>query len=166
MATENLLSPALTNRDASTINNLILTKGAVREAIGYVTTTSSVTAGSTYRLAEVPSSARLSDVKISCAAMGGVSAADFGFYRNTKDGGAVVDADFVAASQSLASALTDSDISTQTSFTIPKRNQPLWQALGFGSDPNTTFDFVATTTATITTGGFLSATAIYVDNSN
>lgn len=165
MATEDLKSTAITNRDASprVTTNSYLAEGLLRESYGKVTTTSSVTTGSTYRIAQVPSSARVSEMLLSCAAMGGSSAADLGIYQTTANGGAVVDADFFAAALTLVNALTNSQISmTQTVNTITKQGQRLWEALGLTADPQIDYDVTFTTTATITTGGLLSLKVRYV----
>lgn len=158
MATEALKSGPITNRDATppVLNNSSADKNRLVEATGHVTTTSSVTSGSTYTMVTVPSNARISQILVSCAAMAGSSAADLGVYRNTADGGAVVDADFFATAIDLSSALTNSDVTNESAtYTVAKQQQPLWQALGVSADPNTTYDIVFTTTATINTGAAL-----------
>ncbi len=165
MATEDLKSTAITNRDASprALTSSYLSEGVVRESYGKVTTTSSVTTGSTYRMCQVPSSARVSEILLSTAAMGGSSAADLGVYQTTANGGAVVDADFFAAGATLVNALTNSQISmTQTVNTITKQGQRLWEALGLSADPQIDYDITFTTTATITTGGLLGVKVRYV----
>jgi hypothetical protein len=164
MTTEALKSGAITNRDATpaVLSRSDLVAGQLREAYGSVTTTSSVTTGSTYIMCSVPSYARVSEILLSTIAMGGSSAADLGVYQTTANGGAVVDADFFAAALTLVSALTNSQISmTQTVNTITKQGQPLWQALGLSADSNRDYDIVFTTTATITTGGLLGVKVRY-----
>lgn len=164
MATEALKSPVITNRDASprVTSGAHLSDGLVHETYGHVTTTSGVTTGSTYRLCSVPSNARVSEILISTAAMGGSSAADIGLYQTTANGGAVVDADFFAAAATLVSALTNSQIAmTQTVNTITKQGQRVWEALGLSADTLRSYDVVLTTTATITTGGLVGVKVRY-----
>lgn len=157
---EALKSAAITNRDATpaVLSRSDLAAGQVREAYGSVTTTSSATSLSTYRMCSVPSYARVSEILLSCAAMGGASAADLGVWQTTANGGLVVDADFFApgATLTLVSALNNSQLSfSQAVNTITKQGQPLWQALGESADTNRDYDIVFYTTATITTGGLL-----------
>jgi hypothetical protein len=157
MATEALKSNQITNRDATPrVPNLSLTEGGFcREDIDYVTTTSGVTSGSTYRIANVPSAARVSQILFYAGAMT-AGAFDVGVYRNTADGGAVVDADFFASAVSAASAVEGTDITNESStYTLDKRIQPLWQAIGMSADPGGTLDIVCTSTATITAGAKL-----------
>lgn len=151
-------SAQITNRDAVPVVLNNPNAGPVNRAfdsfarIGAVGTTDVST--DVYRMMEVPTNCRISSVRLWCAALGGSSAADVGVYRNVRDGGAVVDADFFASAQSLASALLNTEIATEsTVYTIAKREQPLWQALGLTSDPGGTFDICLTLTATVNTSG-------------
>lgn len=167
--TESLKSTVITNRDATpaVINDGRLAKGSLRESIGSVTTTTGKTTGSKYTLCSVPSSAIVSQILLSCAALGTATAADVGVYRNTADGGAAVDADFFATAVDLSAALSNSDITNESgTYTLDKQEQPLWQAAGMSADPMTSLDIVVTSTATIAAGGLLSLKVRYRDNSN
>lgn len=118
--------------------------------------------GSKYILASVPSSAcgssltKLSDAITSAAA-------DFGLYRTTQDGGAVVDADFFGSAVSLASAdTTGTNILHESGVVdISKFDQPLWQILGLTADPGLMYDVVATLTAAATATGTLSTRFVF-----
>lgn len=158
-------SAQITNRDASpTVLNSPFTGVPARmqsayARIGAVGTTDVL--NDVYRMVEVPSNARIVSVRHFNAALGGSSAGDVGVYRNVRDGGAVVDADLFGSAVSFVSAVNGTEISFEsTQYTIAEREQPLWQVLGFTSDPNTTFDIAITLTATVNTSGDI---GLYVD---
>ena len=155
MAVVAVKSTEISNRDATpaVINNARNTRGEVKAAIGLVALTNGDSIASVYRAFEVPSNARMEALRLASDAIT-TCAADVGIYRNTRDGGAVVDADFFASAQSLAAALTDTDILNESGVnTLAKQVQPLWQALGFTADPNTTFDVALTLTAAAASTG-------------
>lgn len=167
MATEALKSTPVTNSDATppTFNSNQVDSGFVRSLIGAVTTVTGKTTGSTYRLCRVKSSDRISSVHISCAALGASTACDFGFYRTAADGGAVVSAAAIASAVDLSSALTRSDITYEaTTWSPGNQHYQIWQILALASDPMVDYDFTATSTATINTGGFLAALMTVVRN--
>lgn len=182
MAVVNLKSTPITNRDATppVINDGRLERGNLLSAVGQVTCGSadtggaSYSAGSTYVLASLPSSAIVRNVLLSCAALtsGVVS---IGVARNTKDSsgnayptaiGATATALFASA-QSVASALSKSNVTNQSgNYTLDKQAQPLWQAAGMLADPNTTLDIVVLVTTSLTAGGLLGLEVQYVDGGN
>ncbi|NOV24163.1 hypothetical protein E5S69_11635 [Cupriavidus necator] len=166
MAVVTTKSATITNRDAvpAVINDGRLERGSLRSSHGYVTAVNGDSIGSKYILASVPSTAMVRKVLASCAAIT-TCAADIGVYRNTKDGGAVVDADFFASAQSLASALSNADVTNESgTYTMDKQEQPLWQAVGLTTDPGGTLDIVATLTAAAGSGGIVGTSVEYVDN--
>lgn len=151
-------SAQITNRDAIPAVLNTASNGPVNRAfssVGLVTAVATTDVSTdVYRIMEVPTNCRVSSVRLWCAALAGSSAADVGVYRNTRDGGAVVDADFFASAQSLASAVNGTEISNESGvYTLAKREQPLWQAVGLSADPGGTFDICFTLTATVNTGG-------------
>lgn len=165
MTTEALKSTLITNRDAvpSVLNNSFLSEANVQQTIAQIAATTGKTVGSTYRMLEVPSNARVSSVAIQCDALGTSTAADVGVYRNTKDGGAVVSAAFFASAVDLSSALAETAITNESGTnTIAKQNKQLWDAVGLTSDPGGTLDIVITTTATVNTGGNIGLKVAYV----
>jgi hypothetical protein len=148
------------------INDGRIEKGALRSSIGYVAAVSGDSIGSKYILAAVPSSAMVRKVLLSCAAIT-TCAGDVGVYRNTKDGGAVVSAALFGSAVSLASALTNSDVTNEsTTYSIDKMSQPLWQAAGLSSDPGGTLDIAVTLTAAAGSGGNVGLAVEYCDNGN
>jgi hypothetical protein len=180
MAVFNLKSPTITNRDATppVINDGRLERGVLKSAVGYVTVgttdtgNSTYATGSTYVMVSLPSTAVVRNVLLSCAActLGVVSV---GVGRNTKDSsgnayptaiGATATALF-ASSQSIASALSKSNITNQSgNYTLDKQQQPLWQAAGLTADPSTTLDVVVLLTTTVSAGGLIGLEVQYTDN--
>jgi hypothetical protein len=166
MATEDLKASAITNRDAvpSVKNDVIVEGGVIRECIGAVTTTSGVTVGSTYRMVQVPSSARVTSVIIAAGAMT-QGPFDVGVYKSVPSGGTVVDADFFASAVDCSSAVALTEILTESTVnTIAKQAQPLWEALGLSADPQIMYDIVCTSTNTITAGAALLLKVKYTVN--
>lgn len=151
MAVVTTKSTQISNRDAvpSVLNSPNAgAAGTFFSKFGKVASVSGDSANSVYRCLSVPSNARISSVKQWSAALGGSAAADVGVYYNTKDGGAVIDADFFGSAVSLVSAVNGTEISGESGVnTVAKREQPLWQAVGLTSDPKTTFDICFTLTA-------------------
>lgn len=161
MAVVNTKSPGLTNRDAvpPVLNNSIIDRAQVRMSKDRAPIANGDSIASVIRVLSVASNARLSALRLSCDAITS-AAADIGVYRNTRDGGAVVDADYFGSAVSIASILTNSDVTNESAVnTIAKQVMPLWQALGFSSDPNTTFDICLTLTAAATAGGDVALSA-------
>ncbi len=157
----------ITNREAtpSVINNPGLGAGAMEYcAAGHLlSVTAALSATSVIRLVEVPSNAIVSGLHFQSAAQAG-GTFDIGVYRNNKDGGAVVDADFFATAVAVTSAVVQTDVLNEsTTNTIAKQSQPLWQALGMTSDPKSTLDIALTVATDITTGtGAVALKARYV----
>lgn len=168
MAVVNVKSAAITNRDATpaVLNSPHSTFGFLQESVGYVAVTSGDSIASIYRMCQVPTNARIASLKLSCTAIT-TCAADIGAYRVTSaDGtaGAVVDVDFFATAQSLASVLINSDVINESTTNTPeKQAQPLWQALGEASDPGGFYDLAITLTAAAGSGGSMTLKATFVD---
>jgi hypothetical protein len=164
MATENLLSTPLTNRDATprVPNSSLLEGGLVRQAIGSVTIVTGKTVGSTYRLVQVPTNCRVSSVILNNPALSASTAFDVGVYRTTADGSAVVDADFFASAVACTNANAQLDVTNESgTYTDDKMEQPLWQALGVSADPGGFYDICLTNTATNAAGGLVSLKVSY-----
>lgn len=115
--------------------------------------TAALSITSIIRLVQVPSSAIVTDLRLSSAAQT-AGAFDIGVYRNNKDGGAVVDQDFFASAVSCAAAVVNVDVLNEsTTNTLAKQAQPLWQAVGMSADPKTDLDIACTVATTdVTTG--------------
>ena len=154
MATVSVSSTQITNRDAvpRVLSNARISRGAMQVSCGYCESSAADDIGSKYKLCSIPSNARVHSVLLSCDSTGTAGAADIGIYQTTENGGAVVDADFFKAAQSLATALKNSDVTFGNTggYGVEEGEMPLWQALGLTSDPKRDYDVVATvTTATV-----------------
>ncbi|MEO7199590.1 MAG: hypothetical protein ABIY56_05170 [Dokdonella sp.] len=143
--------------------SLKLHAGRVKESIGVVAAVSGDSIGSTYRLARVKTSIRISQLLLSCSAITG-GAADVGVYDVAANGGAAISQALFASAQSLATALTNSDITHESgTFPITAIEQPLWQALGLATDPGKLVDIVATLSAAAGAAGSVGLKVKFVD---
>jgi hypothetical protein len=133
------------------------------------------TAGdSVVKLCRIPSSAKVKEVFIEAAAQGTTGAYDVGLYYSdsTVDGTAAANQGtqvnsgkaFFATAVDCSSAKARTDITNESgSYTVDKRNQPIWQAAGLSSDPGGYFDVCATNTNTVTLGGLLSLEVGFIE---
>lgn len=154
----------ITNRDASSVALTNANNGAMGSnfsTYGHVPVTTGEIAGNILRLATIPSNARLTEVSLYSTALGGTCAGNIGFYRNTRDGGAIIaGGNTLGSAVSLVSAVNGAE--QVGSITPVQRAQPLWQVLGFAADPRTTFDLAITLTVAVTTPGSVGIEAGYV----
>lgn len=164
MATEALKAGAITNRDSSprVKNDSFLQGGRMQSAVGTVEMTTA-DLGSTYRMFQVPSNCRIHQILLYADDVGTTGLIDIGIYKNTEDGGAVVDADFFASAVDIkAAALSGSDVTHESAvFGKEDAEKPLWEALGLSSDPNLIYDVVITSTEAADTGGTLTLKGMY-----
>lgn len=151
MAVVTTKSGHITNRDATPVvlNNAAVAGGRLMEAVGTVESVSGDSIGSKYIFCSVPSNCRISQVLLYSDDIGTTTISDFGIYRTTADGGAVVDADFLGSAVNISSgALNGTDITHESAvFGLEDAEQPLWQALGLSADPKVMYDVVGTLTA-------------------
>lgn len=165
MAVVTVKSTAITNRDATPAvpNNAHIQHGLLKECVATYEVATGDSSTSKYRMMQVPSNARISQLLLVSDDMGTATAADFGIYDTTENGGSVVDADFFSAAVSLnGGALSDSDITHGNAFGKEDAEKPLWEALGLTSDPKKYYDVVATLTADADAGGTLTLKLRYV----
>lgn len=162
MAVVNLKGSAITNADNKVLSNSRVFRTQIQEAVGTIELANGDSIASTYRLCRVPSNARVSRVLLSCDAITS-GAADVGVYKTAKDGGAVVDVDFFASAQSIASALVHTDITHEADpadagvgWGHADVEKPIWQALQLPSDPGGEFDIALTLTAAAAAAGTVS----------
>lgn len=163
MTTEALKSTAITNLDAGTaVSAGRGAPGRIHSVSGYVTVSASMAAGSTYRLVRVPSNCVVKQVLFESEAQG-AGKFQVGVYPSdsTTDGtnaaapNTATNVNLFANDIDCASAVTQADktYTSGASYTLDKRNQPLWQAAGLTSDPGGFLDIVATVhTTDVTTG--------------
>lgn len=169
MAVVNKKASAVTNAEArtpQTYNSKKVVGGLVKESVGVVAVANGDSIGSTLRFGRVHSSWRVSALVLACTAITG-AAADIGLYDITKAGGAVVDVDFFASAQSLAAALTATDVTREAAGAgqgnVANGEKAIWEVLGLTSDPGKEYDVVATLTAAATADGTAALQIRYVD---
>jgi hypothetical protein len=163
MAVVDVKSTLLTNRDAAprTINAAVNDGARVRSKAFTVEVTNGDSIGSTFRLCDIPSNARISSIRIFCDAITS-AAADIGLYQTTANGSAVVDVDAYASAFSIASAIT---VGTEVMFearNVDKVAKRVFEDAGLTADPFRDYDLVATLTAAAGASGTLSGVVEYV----
>lgn len=163
MATENILSQGITNRDATPSVKNGYSVGTEKSVVAKVACGTG-DLGSTYRFFSIPSNARVSELKIYSPDMGTTGVADIGIYETTEKGSAVVDADFFASALDMkAGALSGLDITHESAaFSLANCEKPLWEALGLTEDPNKVYDVVLTTTEAFQAAGTVKLLCRYV----
>lgn len=173
MAVSALKSAPITNLDSTPVVPNTTGEGGpghLRYTDGFVTAVAADSIGSTYRLARVPSNAKVKSVWLESEAQA-VGAGNVGVYYSdaafdgtpAANSGLVVSASLFGAAVSLAAA-SSADVTNQSgNYTLDKRTQPLWQAAGLTADPGGFLDVVVTLSTAITTGtGKLGARVEYV----
>lgn len=164
MATENVKSAAITNRDATPAVLTSCQGGRVRRAWGTVEALAAGDTGSTYRMCEIPSNARAIRVVLATDDLGTTATLDVGIYQNTANGGAVVDADFFASAiNANSAAVAETMVSHESgAYNIDDIEKPLWEALGLTADSNRTYDVVVTSAGDIDANGTITVIVDYV----
>lgn len=166
MAVVSTESNLITNRDAvpAVLNDSAIHNGGLRESVATLEAANGDDIASKYYFVTVPSAARISQVLLYSDDIGTTTIADFGVYKSTADGGAVVDADFFASAVSLKDgALNGTDITHESgAFGVEDAEKPLWEALGLSSDPNINYDIVATLTAAADAAGTITLKVRFV----
>lgn len=167
MAVVAVKAAPISDADSNKLVNARVFRGELRGAVGKVEMVNGDSIASVYRCVRVPSHARISQILLSCDAIT-TCAGDIGVYKTAKDGGAVVDVDFFASAQSLASALNNSDVSHEADgadaaagFGRSDVEKPLWEALGLAADPMIEYDIAITLTAAAGSDGTASLKAQY-----
>lgn len=144
--------------------------GRLRESLGVIEAVSGDSIDSVYRLVRINSGDRISRVLLSCDAIT-TCAGDVGIYDIAAvNAGAVVDVDFFASAQSLASALVNSDVTHEADaadagagFGLADVEKPLWEALGLTADPGKQYDIAVTLTAAAGSAGTVALKVQYSD---
>lgn len=173
-------SKYIANRDAvpTVLTDPIVSRSDVREAFGVEQVGASAGAGSKAVMLSVPSGARLSSLEYAVANVGlGTSALDVAAWFPTQVSnmsGQQLQSSVVAGALISSSAFktniagVDTGIDWTdglgglTSQTLPKRSQPLWQALGLQADPNIDIDLGFTVRTNNSLGAYVGLRARYV----
>ena len=177
MAVVNLKSTIISNRDATpkVLTDSYVSGGPLHESEGYVQSASATdSSGSIYRLCQVPSNARVSSIVLQSDALGGSCAAGVGVYYPTfipvgaglsaSNASAVISATFFASAQSLATAVSPTEVINQSgSNTIAKQELPLWSAIGLSADPGISLDICVTLSAATASQGYVGLKVRYAE---
>jgi hypothetical protein len=167
MAVVDRTSAYITNRNATprVINGPHL-RGPLKEAVAIIAAATDDSANSVFRLATVPSNARISEILLTAADFTTAGAINVGLHRTTQDGGAVVDADLFASAVDLSGGpFSNLDITREagtTNWALLNAENTLWQALGLTSDPGIEYDVTATISTNFNGGSALLFKVRYV----
>lgn len=176
MATFNILSTILTNRDATpkVLSDALLAKGEVCDTYGQIqTSTASDGVDSLYRMFSIPSNARIASIVLQADALGSGCKLDVGVYWPTfipvGAGLSASNQSAVIATQFFCSALGCSAATAATNVmnsnganTIAKQELPLWSAIGLSADPGIDLDIVVHVNAAVAAQGFIGLRGNYV----
>lgn len=177
MSVDHVKSSFLTNLDASPVVANTAGEGApgfLQHIEGSAVAVASSSVDATYQLIRLPSDCKLKSLTFESAAQT-AGKFDIGAYYATDNvigkptallAAAAISQAFFAAAVDCASAVARTDIlNSAGNYTIDKRTQPLWQALGLSADPGGNIDIVATVKTTpVTTGtGRFGVSASYTD---
>lgn len=149
MAVVTTKSSTISGRDATplVLANSAISRAATKRSLGVVAAVSGDSVGSKYQFESIPSNAVIQSVQLSSPDIGTTTAMDLGLYRTTRDGGAVVDADFFKAAIVLnAGATVKAEEMFGNVITVANMEQRLWQLLGLAIDPEVMYDVVGTLT--------------------
>lgn len=150
-------SSLIANRDAvpSIIKSRILQGAPIMHARGVVAIANGDSANSKLLLFSIPSNAVPISLRVSSPDIGTTTAGDIGLYKTTRDGGAVVDADFFASALSLSGgALSKSEALFESGvITIANSEKMIWEHLGLSADPQIPYDVVMTLTGAADAAG-------------
>ena len=164
MAVANNKSTVITNADATppTINSSYLARGAVYEAVGIATVAAADDDNSVYRIARVPSNARVTSLKLNNAAITGSSAWIAGFYDTAAvNSGAIIGSgNQLMTTKDISAGLTvPTECLTVTAANSEKR---VWELLGLSSDPNKQYDICLTANTVGSAAGTVGCRIQYV----
>ena len=152
MAVELVKSAGITSQDAKLSVNSYIQQGGLRRDVGIGAVPAAASIASIVRLVRVQSNACISSLSLFTTAITG-AAGDVGLYRTASDGGAVVDADFFIAAQTLAAASPGINVIGGNVLSPANREKRIWEALGLTADPVTYYDVAVTFTAAGTPAG-------------
>lgn len=151
MAVVTLKTTNLTARDAGQLVNAPAASTHAEVVVDQMTVTNTDSIGSTFRISRIPSNAIVTFGQVFCGAVTS-AAADIGLYQTAAAGGAVVDADFFAAAQTIATASAGINIlgANTATYGPANRGKRVWEVLGLTADPQREYDVVLTLTAAAT----------------
>lgn len=165
MAVVTVSSTPVANADAKPVvkNSAKVAEGELLSSVGNVAVANGDSIGSVYRFVRVRSSCRMDSLSLVCDAVTS-AAGDIGLYRKAADGGAVVDADFFTAAQTIATASQGIQVAHGNAMKAGNLSLRLWEALGLTQDPGIDYDIALTLTAAATAAGNVGLKATYVQS--
>lgn len=178
--TSSLKSQSITNLDSTPIIPNTAGEGGtayLKQVTDYVTALSGDSTSSTYKVVRVPTSAHITAVTLySAVAAAGAADINIAFSDNgPNDGTSTSNSNtipqvssannklFGAATALTSIAASGSDITYSNTFTHLNSMEPLWQVLGYTTDPGGFFDFQLNVTTQITTGGIIALKVTYTE---
>lgn len=166
MAVVNSKSTRVSNADASsqTLDSVVVNHGRKRSLCATIEAVSGDSIGSTYRMARVFSSWRITSIKLYLDAIT-TCAADLGLYHPAgRSSGAVVDVHAYASAASLATASTVGIELAYEARDVANIQRQIWQDAAATTDPGYWYDLVFTLTAAAGSAGTISLEVEYVAN--
>ena len=165
MTQHNAASASITNSDASPrVANTAGIGGAsvLQYKEDFVVVPASADTTSIFRVVRVNSTAIVKDVYLESEAQT-VGVVNVGVWyadslsdlapSNAANLGLVIDEDFFASLVDIGSAVAKTDVVNESgTYTLDKRQQPLWQAVGLTVDPGGKFDIGCKPSTSVTTG--------------
>lgn len=165
MAVVTVSAAPVANADAKPIvrNSAKVAEGEILGSVGSVAVANGDSIASIYRMVRIKSGCRMNSLQLVCDAITG-AAADIGLYQTPGRGGAVVDADFFTAAQSLATATQGIQVAHGNILKAGNIGLRVWEALGLSADPGIEYDIALTLTAAATAAGNAALKADFVQS--
>lgn len=165
MAVVQVSSTPVANVDGKPIvrNSAKVSEGEVLSSIGSVALANGDSIGSVYRMVRIRSGCRINSLFLLCTAVTS-GAADIGLYQTAAKGGAVVDADFFSAAQTIATASQGIQVAHGNALAVATSMLRVWEALGLSADPGIEYDVALTLTAATTAAGSAALKCDYVNS--
>jgi hypothetical protein len=163
MANSLISSTAVTMADTAPPNakgpGPMIASGRVQQSVGTVECLAADGTGSIYRMARIPSNARISSIDFSNDALAG-GTVNIGLYDTLANGSGAVSASLFAAGVAVTAAATN--VNGYTAVDIAKVEQQVWQLLGLTKDPGKLYDVGIAPATAITNAGTLTLRVNFV----
>lgn len=163
MAVANTKDTNISNLDASppTLNEVTTFGGRVRSQCATVEVAAADDDTSVYRVARVPSNARIIAINVYADAITGGTVYDVGLHQTAANGGAALDADAYATNVDLSSGATGANLAFEAR-NIDKIKNKVWQDGGLSADSKIEYDITLTGDTVGTAAGTISVEVLYV----
>ncbi len=165
MAVVNTKSTAITNADATpkVANNSYIENGKMRVSVGTVEVAAADDDASVFRFVRIPSGARVHSIRVFCDALTSGTSFDCGIYKNSADGGAVVDVDSFASAVDLSTAITAGTEIRFEAADIAQIEKRMFEQAGvaLAADPFLEYDICLTANTIGSAAGTISLAVIW-----